>query len=65
MYFYFLYPDLSLGKILNLHKAEEIRRLFESYYSDEIINKIKNFYFSENDLNEITKIEKTCHVSKI
>lgn len=52
--------------MLEFHKSEEISKLLDSNYSDDIINKIKNFYFSEHHYqNEITKLENICHVSEI
>lgn len=48
----------------NLHNIEEIRKLFDDTYSEEVINKVKDFYFNENNLkNEVTKLKNICHVS--
>lgn len=63
-YLKFIFLEHQLGKILNLHNIEEIKKLFENTHNEEIINKIKDFYFNENNLkNEITKLENICHVS--
>ncbi|XP_025406381.1 esterase E4-like isoform X2 [Sipha flava] len=51
------------SQILEYHKTDKIRRLFESSYTDEVINKIRDFYFDNHSLmNETTKLENTCHM---
>lgn len=62
--YYFLFSEHKLGKLFNYHKLEEIRKLFENAYTEEIIQKVKNFYFSEHEQSsDITKLENTCRVS--
>lgn len=64
--YYTFISELKLGNIFGYHKTKEIRKLFDGYYSDEIINKIQNFYFNKHNLvNETTKLEAICHVSKL
>jgi len=47
-----------------LSDGEEINELFQSNYSKEIINKVKNFYFNECNLEcGTTRLENICHVS--
>lgn len=49
-------------KILN--NTEEINELLQNHYSKEIINKVKNFYFNECNLEcGTTRLENICHVS--
>lgn len=49
-----------------MHKTDEIRKLFDGIYSEEVINKVKNFYFKENDIeSEAVRLENTCNVSKL
>lgn len=56
--------DLKMEKIYEYHKPEHIIKLFDDNHSEEVINKIKNFYFKGNNLeNNQTKLENTCHVS--
>lgn len=46
--------------------TEEIRNLFENKYSEEIINKVKSFYFDKGNVEcGTTKLENVCNVSKI
>lgn len=53
-----------MKKLFDFHKPEEIRKLFESYYSEEVINQIKDFYFNGQNLeNDTTALENICHVS--
>lgn len=64
-FIYFLLSEHRLGKNFDFHKTEEISKLFDSTYSEEIINKVKNFYFKANDLeNQAVRLESTCDVSK-
>jgi len=47
-----------------LSDTDEINELLLSHYSKEIINKVKNFYFNEGNLEcGITRLENICHVS--
>lgn len=52
-------------EILNdFHKTEKISTFFKGKYSGEVIQKIKNFYFNERNLeSEMTRLENICHVS--
>jgi len=62
----FLFSEHKLGKLFDYHKLEEIRKLFETDYSEEIIQKVKNFYFSEHEhSSDITQLENTCRVSML
>jgi len=61
-----LFSEHKLGKLFNYHKLEEISKLFESSYTEETIQKIKNFYFNEHEQSsDITKLENTCRVSML
>lgn len=56
--------EQNMGKLNDFHKSDEINKLFKNQYNEEVVNKIRNFYFGEGDLdNEITKFEYICHVS--
>ncbi|KAL4141630.1 hypothetical protein QTP88_004237 [Uroleucon formosanum] len=58
-----VFGEHKLGKLFNYHKLEEIRKLFENAYTEEIIQKVKNFYFSEHEQSsDITKLENTCRL---
>lgn len=58
----FSFLEDRMRKILN--DTEEIYGLLESRYSKEIINKVKNFYFNECNLEcGTTRLENICHVS--
>jgi len=47
-----------------LSDTEEINELLQSHYSKEVINKVKNFYFNECNLEcGATRLENICHVS--
>jgi len=49
-------------KILN--DTEEINELFQRDYNKEIINKVKNFYFKECNMEcGTTRLENICHVT--
>lgn len=51
--------------ILNLHKTEKIDKFKKNQFNEEVVTKIKKFYFNEKNLkDEITKLENVCHVSK-
>lgn len=53
-----------MSTIDNLHKTDEINKIFDNRYSEEVLKKIKHFYFNEDILkNETTKLENACHVS--
>lgn len=53
-----------MRKLNDVHKSDEISKLFKDQCNEEVVNKIKNFYFNEGNLeNEITKLENICHVS--
>lgn len=46
------------------HKTEKISKFFKGQYSEEVVNKIKHFYFNERNLEcQITKMKNICHVS--
>jgi len=61
-----LFSEHRLGKLFDYHKLEEISKLFESNYTEEIIQKIKNYYFNEHEQSsDITKLENTCRVSML
>jgi len=55
-----LFAEHRLTKISDFHKAEEISKLFDSYYNKEIINKIQTFYFDGHIENQQILLEKTC-----
>lgn len=58
------FSEFRWGKSDNLHSTQSIKRLFESNYSEEIIEKIQKFYFKEQDFeNKTATLEKACHVS--
>lgn len=60
----FLILEDRMKKILN--DTEEINGLLKSHYSKEIINKVKNFYFNECNLEcGTTRLENICHVSEL
>lgn len=54
-----------MGKITDLHKPEGIRKILEgNNYSEEFINKLKTFYFNENDPEyEKNRLDNVCNVS--
>lgn len=54
-----------MGKITELYKIEEIRKLLKDITdNEELINKVKNFYFNENDPEcEKNRLDNICHVS--
>lgn len=53
-----------MSKLNDVHKSEEINKIFKDQYNEEVVNKIRNFYFNEGILeNEMTKLESICHVS--
>ncbi|XP_029344195.1 esterase FE4-like [Acyrthosiphon pisum] len=53
----------KLKKLFDYQKLEEIRKLFETDYSEEIIRKVKNYYFSEHEqASDITILENTCRL---
>lgn len=59
-----IFSDISKERLLHFHENENIQNYFDSYYSQEIINKITNFYFHEQNLNcEMTRLENLCHVN--
>jgi hypothetical protein len=59
-----LLKEKSTKKLIST--TEEIRNLFEDKYDEEIINKVKSFYFDEgNPEYGTTKLENVCHVCKI
>lgn len=49
----------------NFHTSDEFNKLFRNQYSEEIITKIKHFYFNEQNFqyDEISRLENICHVS--
>lgn len=50
--------------MFEFYKSEEINKLLDGNYSNEVINKIQNFYFSDYSCqSEKTKLENICHVS--
>ncbi|VVC39815.1 Carboxylesterase type B, conserved site,Carboxylesterase, type B,Carboxylesterase type B [Cinara cedri] len=58
-----IFGEHRLGKIFDFHKTEEMKRLFESNFSEGVINKVKNFYFYQYYLqSDTTKLENTCHL---
>lgn len=59
-----LLAERTMKKLISTTK--EINDLFENKYSEEVINKVKSFYFDEGNL-ECGKsiLEKNCYVSKI
>lgn len=59
-----LISEPNLKKLIST--TEEINNLFENKYSEEVINKVKSFYFDEGNLEcGTTKLENNCHVSKM
>lgn len=65
-YFIFVFLEDLMEKILNLPKTSELNQFFGGRYSEEVIKKIKNFYFNDfNVENEAKKLENICHVSTL
>lgn len=59
----FTFSDHKFIKIIN--DTEEINKLFESKhgYTNEIVNKVKDFYFNEYNIEcGTTRLENICHV---
>lgn len=55
-----------MSKLNDFHKSDEINKLLKNQCNEEVINKIRNFYFNEDIVeNEITRMEYVCHVSKL
>lgn len=50
--------------INDFKKPEEIRKLLENKYNEEVVNKVKDFYFNDNghDDSEQNNLENICHV---
>jgi len=60
----FLFSDHNIMKIMN--DTEQINKLFKSQYgyTKEIVNKVKNFYFNDCNIEcGTTRLENICHVS--
>lgn len=61
---YLQFIEENMSKLNDIHKPDEINKLFKDQYNEEVVNKIRNFYFNEGTLeNETTKLEYICHVS--
>lgn len=53
-----------MKKFVDFHKSDEIENFFKNQYNEEIINKIRKFYFEGINMEcEITRLENICHVS--
>lgn len=61
-----LFLESNMEKYGDIHKTEEIANYFKRKFNEEDVNKIKQFYFNEHNLeNETTKLENICRVSII
>lgn len=53
-----------MKKLVDFRTTESIQTFFKGQYNAEDINKIKNFYFNERNLeSETTRLENIVHVS--
>ncbi|XP_025406472.1 bile salt-activated lipase-like isoform X4 [Sipha flava] len=58
-----LFVEHNMKRFVDFHKSNEINKLFKNQYSEEIINKIRKFYFDEVNMEcEITRLENICHL---
>lgn len=60
------FSDANEERLLHFHESEDFQNYFDSHYSQDILNKIKNFYFHEQNINcanIITRFEHICHVN--
>lgn len=52
-----------MKRFVDFDISNEINKLFKYQYSEEIINKIRNFYFEGVNMeSEVTRLENICHV---
>lgn len=61
---FYLFTEHKFEKIFDFNKTEEIKKFLEINYStEEVLNKIRDFYFSEYHLqSETTRLKNVCHV---
>jgi len=53
-----------MKKLVDFRTTEAVSTFFKGQYSEEDMNKIKNFYFNESNLEcETTRLENIVHVS--
>lgn len=59
-----MFIELKLNNTTDFNSTEIICKILETNLCEEDMNKVKNFYFNENDVkNEQTKLESICNVS--